>query len=86
MKPVICMCCGQPILPVGPAAPSNPNLCLACSRIVDDIQDSTLIESAIPYELDDAAQAAPAENPSPEAESSKPAQARNETGDSSKDS
>lgn len=57
---------------MGNTPPSDPNLCDACSRIVDNIQDSTLIESAIPYELDDnSSTATPDQNASPELEAPK---------------
>lgn len=51
---------------MGPACPTNPNLCQACGRIVDDLQDSTLIDSAIPYELNASDAPAPLEDPDPE--------------------
>jgi hypothetical protein len=33
-------------------ASDNPNICVSCACLMDDVQESTIIESAIPYELE----------------------------------
>jgi hypothetical protein len=46
----------------------NPNVCASCASMLDDVPDSTLIESAIPYEVEPAPVANPAEPAKPAAE------------------
>jgi hypothetical protein len=36
----------------GPVVSTNPNMCASCAAFTGDVQDSTLIDSAIPYEFE----------------------------------
>lgn len=40
----------------GKAISDNPNVCTSCASLLDDIQDTTITESAIPYEFDSGTQ------------------------------
>jgi hypothetical protein len=52
-QPSVCKCCGGPLL-VSKATPeSQITVCNSCLRLMEDVQDSTVIESAIPYEIDE---------------------------------
>jgi hypothetical protein len=55
VQPSICKCCGGPLPVLDASHDRNLTICDSCFRMVDDVQDSTVIESAIPYETDQAA-------------------------------
>ncbi len=57
MRAVTCICCGGPLGCAEQSVPDNPNICLSCARLMDDIQDRAIIESAQPWPLDEPAQA-----------------------------
>ena len=38
MKPRICICCGEPILPEANAHSRNPNVCASCSSLLDGLE------------------------------------------------
>jgi len=42
MNPRICICCGKPIADLGIALSRNPNICGACSRMADAIDEPSL--------------------------------------------
>ncbi len=48
----ICFSCGEPMACPDKSGSDNPNVCPSCASLLEDIQDSTIIESAIPYESD----------------------------------
>lgn len=54
MNPSVCICCGQLIGKLGDRFSQNLNVCCSCLALVDDLQDSSIIESAIPHEIDPA--------------------------------
>jgi hypothetical protein len=65
VKPTICMCCGEPIEGMKQFAPHNSNTCLSCASLLDDVQDRTIIQTAIPYEFEPPAHAERAARPEP---------------------
>jgi hypothetical protein len=51
VKPSVCKCCGQPIPSEEAPDSRNPNVCFSCAGLVNDVQDNTILESAIPLEI-----------------------------------
>jgi hypothetical protein len=50
-KPCICVCCGNPF-ESNPQDSANPHVCVACAKLAEDIQDDMIIQTAVPYEVD----------------------------------
>ena len=50
VQPSICKCCGGSLPELKSSRDCHLTICDSCLRLVEDVQDSMVIESAIPYE------------------------------------
>ena len=50
MKPFICICCGEPMRSVENSSSEDENVCPLCLAIAGEVSDSSIIDSAIPWE------------------------------------